>query len=80
MPKVTYAAFAKKGIEIGTLIFGRMAVRDLSIQDMAGRTGISEGRLYARRKKPEDLTVGELVTLGRNLGIPIDELRSALRY
>ncbi len=62
------------------LIWGAMAVEGLSASDMESRTGISRARLYSRKNKPADLTIEEITVLCRNLSIPIEDVRAAIRY
>lgn len=80
MPKVTFKSMQKTGVEIVKLIWGEMEARDMQISELSERTGIGISILYSRKKRPEKFTVGELQIIGRNLGIPIDNLRSAIRY
>ena len=62
------------------LIWGAAAVHGLTNEQLGDRAHISRTTVARRKAKPEDLTVGELRSLGRALGIPIEELRAAIRY
>ena len=62
------------------LIWGAAAVHGLTTEQLGDRAHISRTTVARRKAKPEDLTVGELRSLGRALGIPIEELRAAIRY
>lgn len=69
-----------KHAAVGKLIIGTAAMMDV------GTAGISEildccnNTAIHRLRNPGELTLDELVRLGRGLHIPIDELRSAIRY
>ena len=79
MPRVK-PLIQQKGTEIVTLLWGSMALQDTSAAAVARKVKLDPATLSRRKKKPEDFTVGELLALGRALGIPIEELRAALRY
>ena len=81
MPRVTSVpAFRPRGLELVKVIWGELVARELTVDDLADRTGISRDRLYRRKARPEEFTVDELVTICRNLSIPIEELRAAIKY
>ncbi len=80
MPRTKLHEHLHKHDRLVRLIWGAMAAEGLSVSDMEDRTGISRARLYKRRAKPEDFTIEEITRLGRNLGIPIEELRQSIRY
>ena len=62
------------------LIWGMADVRGLTNEQLGDKANISRTTVARRKAKPEDLTIGELRRLGRALGIPIEELREAIRY
>ena len=62
------------------LIWGMADVRGLTNEQLGDKANISRTTVARRKAKPEDLTLGELLRLGRALGIPIEELREAIRY
>lgn len=66
--------------KIVALIWGTAAAAGLTTEELGAKAKISRSRIYARKNKPEDLTLRELRSIGRALNIPIDELREAIRY
>ena len=60
--------------------WGPAAAAGLTTEELGAKAKISRSRIYARKNKPEDLTLRELRSIGRALNIPIDELREAIRY
>lgn len=66
--------------KIVALIWGTAAAAGLTAEELGAKAKISRSRIYARKNKPEDLTLRELRSIGRALNIPIDELREAIRY
>lgn len=62
------------------LIWGMASARGLTNEQLGAKAQISRTTVARRKAKPEDLTIGELRRLGRALGIPIEELRDAIRY
>lgn len=79
MPRVK-PLIEKKGEAIVTLLWGAMALQETSASAVARKVEMDPATMSRRKKKPEDFTLGELLALGRALHIPIEELRSALRY
>ena len=65
---------------IVALIWGTAAARGLNNEQIGARAKLSRATVCRRRKQPEDITLGELRSIGRALGIPIEELREAIRY
>ena len=55
-------------------------MRKQSTADLGAALGKSENTVRSRLKNPGELTVDELVRLGRKLAIPIEELRAAIQY
>lgn len=72
--------YKPKGEDVVKLIWGEMAVRKLTVKDLADRTGITTSLLYRRKKHPEAFTIGEITKICRNLNIPIDDLRLAIKW
>ena len=62
------------------LIWGMAAARGLTSEELGDKADVSRTTIARRKAHPEDLTVGELRRLGRALGIPIEDLRDAIRY
>lgn len=63
-----------------TLLWGTAAARGLTNEQLGSKAHISRTTVARRKSNPEDLTIGELRSLGRALGIPIEDLRDAIRY
>ena len=62
------------------LIWGMAAVRGLTSEERGDQPSLSRPTIERRKANTEDLTIGELRRLGRALGIPIEDLRDAIRY
>lgn len=81
MPRTKLDKYSRKqNSEFVELIWGRLASEEISIDELAERTGISRNILYARKKKPEEFRVWEVAKICRNLNIPIEETRCCFRY
>jgi len=80
MPRTKLQTRQPPHAQLGQLIAGAAFMRRMSTADLAAAIGRSENTARTRLKNPGDLTVSELTRLGRTLGIPIDELRAAIRY
>ena len=65
---------------LGRLIIGFLGLRHNPTADVAAILRCSENTARARLRNPGDLTVAELMSICRGIGIPIDELRAAIRY
>lgn len=79
MPRVNLGRNVANEKLVG-LLWGQAAVQGLSTTQLAERANISRAKLYSLKKFPENMTVGELRRIGRVLGIPIEDLRAAIRY
>lgn len=79
MPRVNLGRNVANEKLVG-LLWGQAAVQGLSTTQLAERAKISRAKLYGLKKSPENMTVGELRRIGRVLGIPIEDLRAAIRY
>ncbi len=66
--------------KIIALIWGMADVHGLTNEQLGDKANISRTTVARRKANPEDLTLGELRRLGRALGIPIEDLRDAIRY
>lgn len=66
--------------KIIALIWGMADVHGLTNEQLGVKANISRTTVARRKANPEDLTLGELRRLGRALGIPIEDLRDAIRY
>ena len=80
MPRTKLQTRQPPHAQLGQLIAGAAFMRRMSIADLAAAIGRSENTARTRLKNPGDLTVSELTRLGLTLGIPIEELRAAIRY
>ena len=79
MPRVK-PLIQKRGETLIALLWGMMAVQSTNVAVVADKTGIKKSTLYRRKKSPEDMTLGEILTMGKALHIPIDDIRQAIRY
>ena len=70
----------KKHDALGVLVNGYVYKDGGSLTDGAEKTGLSRATLCRRLAKPGDFTIDELLSFGRKYGVPIDELRAAIRY
>ena len=66
--------------KIIALIWGMADVHGLTNEQLGDKANISRTTVARRKANPEDITLGELRRLGRALGIPIEDLRDAIRY
>ena len=86
MPKINYLKTAANKAEASNaalirLIWGAKAQRGLNDDDLcAFLGGRSRGYVFARKKNPDSLTVGDLRALCVGLGITADELRAAIDF
>lgn len=62
------------------LIWGQAAVLELSTTQLGEKAKVSRSKMYELKKNPENMTIGELRRIGRALGIPIEDVRAAIRY
>ena len=60
------------------LIQGTIAALGKSTEDVASIWGCSHPTALKRLRAPGDMTIDQLLTLGRGLGIPLDEIRNAI--
>ena len=56
--------------KIVALIWGTAAAAGLTTEELGAKAKISRSRIYARKNKPENLTLRELRSIGRALNIP----------
>ncbi|MFB0919754.1 MAG: hypothetical protein QMB62_02555 [Oscillospiraceae bacterium] len=77
-----HTIFEKKSpyAKLTALIIGTANVNGKSKSDMSHIMGVSESTYYLRTKKPENMTLGELLRTGRGLNIPIEEIRQCIIY
>ncbi len=67
---------------VKALLFEHKIVLRLTDEEMARKMGVSKST-YERRmheQHTDQWTVGELKQLSRSLGVPMDELRGAIKY
>jgi hypothetical protein len=79
MPRVK-PLIEKRGSSLARLLWGQMAVNDVSLGDVAQKMNMGVNTLRRRKEDPESLTVGELLKMGKLLNIPIEDLRQSIRY
>lgn len=79
MPRVN---LGRKGNEeaLVSLLWGRQAAAGISVSQMAEKAGMTPQTLRTRKKSPQDFSLKELLALGRALNIPIEDIRTAIRY
>lgn len=79
MPRVN---LGRKGNEeaLVSLLWGRQAATGISVSQMAEKAGMTPQTLRTRKKSPQDFSLKELLALGRALNIPIEDIRTAIRY
>lgn len=65
---------------LGILLNGAAKSEKKDLDEVARIIGLSRRSAYKYLKFPEKLSTEKLLKLGRNLNIPIDELRESLRY
>lgn len=58
----------------------RMGYHDLSQSDLAGKTPMSQSTISNRLRDPDDLTVGELRSLNKTLGLDVSVVLALLGY
>lgn len=83
MSKVTFDAYRKKGEALAVLIGGYLRLRGISIDTAAARLdikGLSKNTLRRRLQHPEEFTIGELLAISKRIGIPIEEIRAAIKH
>lgn len=86
MQKINYLKTADANSErsnaaIVRLIWGAKAQQGINDDDLcAFLGGRSRGYVFARKKNPDSLTVGDLRALCVGLGITQDELRAAIDF
>lgn len=70
----------KKHSALAVLITGHVYMDGGHLEDGAKIIGCAPSTLCRRLANPGDFTVDELLKLARGYGIPLDELRAAIRY
>ena len=70
----------EKYVALKTLLWGTIKRDNAPLEDGAKKLGMSSSTLSRRCTNPGAMTVDELLNFGRTYHVPIDELRSALRY
>lgn len=81
MPTVNYCSVKKKRDPVKQLIREYQDINDLSDQQLAKLWGISRTTCCKRfNELHSDDWLGDAKKLCKKLGVPIDELRGALRY
>ena len=80
MPKTKLGSRLPPHAELAQLISGAAFLRRATMDDLGAAIGRTPKTARSRLRNPGELTVDELVRLGRKLGIPIEQLRDAIRY
>lgn len=80
MPKTKLGSRLPPHAKLGQLLAGTVALRGETAADVAAILDCCENTARSRIRNPGDLTVDELTRLGRKMGIPIADLRDAIRY
>ena len=80
MPRTKLGMRQPPHAELGQLISGAAYMRRATMDDLGAAIGRTPKTARSRLRNPGELTVDELVRLGRKLGIPIEQLREAIRY
>ena len=78
MPKVNIGA--KKVDQLQILLSGYVRAMGQTLTQVGNMIGTCDDTAGAKLRHPDDLTVGQMKRLGKSLGIPIDDLRSAIHY
>lgn len=80
MPKTNLCKYIDPHAQLGRLLAGAAAVQGADAERIGRAMGKCGKTARARIRHPSDLTVSELVAVAKDLRIPIDELRAAIRY
>lgn len=80
MPKLRVPEDRKRFLPLSRLVNGAVATAKLSNDDVGAAIGKSRETARTRLMHPEEMSLKELVALSKKADIPIDELRSAIRY
>ena len=80
MPRTNLCKREVPHARAGTLIAGAALQQRRSIGSLGPAIGVSENTIRARIKAPGNLTLNEYTALCRELHIPIEDARAAIRY
>ena len=80
MPKVKYMTRKTPHVKLGILLNGACQFAGLNAIAVGKFIGRCEDTALDRLRHPGDLTVDELMKLGKAAEIPIEDLRAALQY
>ena len=80
MPKTTYMKRKTPHAKLGILLNGACHFAGLNAIAVGKIIGRCEDTALDRLRHPGDLTVDELLKLGKAADIPIEDLRAALQY
>lgn len=80
MPRTNMCKREVPHAQLGRLLAGAAVTNNVKTEGIAAALGCSENTARSRLRHPGDLTVSELTRLAKDLRIPIDELRAAIRY
>lgn len=78
MPKVKLGA--KKVDQMQILLSGYVKTMGQTLSQVGRTIGTCDDTAGVKLRHPDELTVGQMKKLGKSLGIPIDDLRSAIHY
>lgn len=79
MPKTKLGDRVKAMDSIAKIVRMYLAADEMTVKECGGKAGIYFTTLYRRLKRPDDLTIGELIALKKTLGIPEDDSIEAIR-
>ena len=80
MPRTNMCKREVPHAQLGRLLAGAAAVQRADADRLGRALGKCGKTARERIRNPGDLTVSELVAVAKDLRIPIDELRAAIRY
>jgi len=80
MPKTNLCRREVPHAQLGRLLAGAATVQGADAERIGRAIGKCGKTARERIRHPGDLTVSELTRLAKDLEIPIDELRAAIRY
>lgn len=61
-------------------IYGAMCIQDKKVTDLAAQVGKDPRTVAGKIKNPDRMTLGELRQLCQALGIPVEEVREAIKF
>lgn len=80
MPRTLLDHRAKRTDPLRRLIAGYKGVSSKTGDDLGRLIGVSRVTVWRHLSDLENIPLGELLNIARGLNVPIDELRTAIRY